>query len=375
MGALEDQLLDYSRRAMALRQWADDADDTLNDPITVESVQGVRELQAEFEEVVNATGEKESEMEALRELVQALANAGFKETLFSPTSLADLERIWAAHGENVNQRRAALEEENARQEQHEELRKQFAGAADAFASATRSNTDAVNNASGSAEEQLAAVKAVTAQFGGMKQQYEALVQMTQTMEAEAITDNPHTPHTIESLRAAWNALSTLATEKQKAISAEVSKASQKSQLPPELQAEYSECFAHFDKDKDGTLNRLELGGCLKSLGMDHLVGDVAQEGGPLDSLLAQLAQTHEGAVTFDEFLAFMEKSTADAETPDAVREAFSTICGGKAFITEDELRAVLPGDKVDHLIKVMPAHPDGGYDYVAYCAEGGAAFS
>merc|ERR1711943_96388 len=105
MGALEDQLLDYSRRAMALRQWADD-DDTLNDPITVESVQGVQELQAEFEEVVNATGEKESEMEALRELVQALANAGFKETLFSPTSLADLERIWAAHGENVNQRRA-----------------------------------------------------------------------------------------------------------------------------------------------------------------------------------------------------------------------------------------------------------------------------
>src|SRR4051812_30240371 len=88
------------------------------------------------------------------------------------------------------------------------------------------------------------------------------------------------------------------------------------------------------------------------------------QGGPLDQLLAKIGT--DGRVSVQQFIEYMEKLNADVDSPDQINEAFRTIAGGKDFVTEAQLRQVMPGEKVDALIKQMPAHPGGGFDYQAF---------
>jgi len=180
------------------------------------------------------------------------------------------------------------------------------------------------------------------------------------MEDEGITENPHTSLTIESIRSQWNALAILAKEKAQALDKEIL-ASSASSLSPEQVKEFRDCFIHFDKDKDSALNRLELGSCLQSLGYAYTM----EEGGALDQLLKTIDTNQDGKVEFEEFIKYMEKINTDSDTPDQINSAFSTIAGGRDYITEAELRNVLPPQKVDYLIKTMPPYPGQAkaYDY------------
>merc|ERR1711862_1038489 len=132
-------------------------------------------------------------------------------------------------------------------------------------------------------------------------------------------------------------------------------------LTAEQVQEFKECFTHFDQDKDNFLNRLELGACLKSLGQDVSF----EEGGSLDTILGQIDQDADGCVDFNEFLKYMEGISTVSDTPDAVKEAFKVLANDKDYITEADLRSVLPPEKVDYLIKNMKPLGDG-YDYKSW---------
>jgi len=185
------------------------------------------------------------------------------------------------------------------------------------------------------------------------------------MEDEGITENPHTSITIESIRSQWNALAILVKEKSQALDKEIL-ASSASNLTPEQVKEFRDCFIHFDKDKDSTLNRLELGSCLKSLGYEYTM----EEGGALDALIKTIDSDQDGKVSFDDFIKYMEKINTDSDTPDQINSAFSTIAAGKEYVTEAELRNVLPPQKVDYLIKHIPPYTGvaNAYDYKKFTA-------
>jgi actinin alpha len=98
--------------------------------------------------------------------------------------------------------------------------------------------------------------------------YDELVAVTREMEAQGITENSHTELTIESLRAEWNAISVLATEKAKALAKELG-TQRASNLSDEQVQEYRDCFQHFDKDRDSQLSRIELFGCMRACGYEY----------------------------------------------------------------------------------------------------------
>lgn len=64
-----------------------------------------------------------------------------------------------------------------------------------------------------------------------------------------------------------------------------------------------------------------------------------------------------------------------------VQRAMCVVCDAndelpQDHVLESELRQVLPSEKADYLVRVMPPFagvPDA-FDYAAYCAAGGAAF-
>jgi len=125
--------------------------------------------------------------------------------------------------------------------------------------------------------------------------------------------------------------------------------------------EFKECFKHFDKDEDNLLNRLELGACLKSLGEDVNF----DAGGKLDQILTGIDGDGDGKVTFEEFVSYMERVSSGSDTPDSIKSAFKTLAGDKEYVTEADLRSVLPNDKVEFMLARMEPYPgvNGGYNY------------
>jgi len=61
-----------------------------------------------------------------------------------------------------------------------------------------------------------------------------------------------------------------------------------------------------------------------------------------------------------------EKKKTDSKSE--VIESFKSIAGSKDFITSGELYNVLPKEKVEYLLTVMPKYKEmeDGYDYVAW---------
>jgi len=132
-------------------------------------------------------------------------------------------------------------------------------------------------------------------------------------------------------------------------------------ITPEQLNELKEVFKHFDKNRDGTLGRLELKACLQALGDEPSETE-------LNDIMAAVDQDGKGVV-FTSFSNFMSQRLKDKDSKDEILESFKELAGGKEFVTEEDLRRVMPTDKVNFLISKMPKYASSevaGFDYKAW---------
>ncbi|XP_023807399.1 alpha-actinin-1 isoform X8 [Oryzias latipes] len=78
-----------------------------------------------------------------------------------------------------------------------------------------------------------------------------------------------------------------------------------------------------------------------------------------------------GVVTFQGFIDFMSRETADTDTADQVMASFKILAGDKNYILADELRRELPPDQAEYCIARMAPYsgPDGvpgALDYMSF---------
>lgn len=78
-----------------------------------------------------------------------------------------------------------------------------------------------------------------------------------------------------------------------------------------------------------------------------------------------------GIVTFQAFIDFMSRETADTDTADQVMASFKILAGDKNYILADELRRELPPDQAEYCIARMAPYtgPDGvpgALDYMSF---------
>jgi actinin alpha len=271
-----------------------------------------------------------------------------------------LQAKWASVNGQVDSRRAQLDSEHARQQSDENLRLAFANKAKAFNDWLKAQNGAIDSLSGEIQAQIDTLQGINATIGSGKGSYDELVSLTHQMDAAQISDNPHTTLTIEGLKSSWEALNVLSTKKQKVLEQELL-AQSGSGLSAVQITEFKECFKHFDKDEDNLLNRLELGACLKSLGEDVNF----DAGGKLDQIIQGIDGDGDQKVTFEEFAGYMERVSSGSDTPDSIKSAFKTLAGDKDYVTEADLRSVLPGDKVEFILARMEPYPGvpGGFNY------------
>jgi actinin alpha len=355
---IENLLLEFAKRSSQFNIWLDSVDEILTDPIVVESVEAVSQLQTDLDTFLATAEDKTTEFEAIGAIADQLRAHGTAENTYSKLSYADLTNKWHAFQALVESRKSKLATELTTQEENETIRLEFAEKAKAFNEWINEQTAAVSAVTAShkeLEEKHADAVALNASIASNQGQYAEAHQTNQKLEDARITDNRHTELTIEVLKLRWEKLNNLAKETEDLIQKQIL-AKKNTDVSADELKEFRDCFDHFDKDKNGSLERLELDACLKSLGEDlneHQLTRVVEEYGK------------DGVVFFDQFVEYMIKTRKGSDTPDNIKASFRIMAEDKDYITEAQIRSVLPPARADYLVANMPAYPghEGAFDY------------
>ncbi|XP_032300813.1 alpha-actinin-1-like [Coturnix japonica] len=162
-------------------------------------------------------------------------------------------------------------------------------------------------------------------------------------------------------------------------------------ITQEQMNDFRASFNHFDRDHSGTLGPEEFKACLISLGYD-IGNDAQKKTGMMDCedfraclismgynmgeaefarIMSIVDPNRMGVVTFQAFIDFMSRETADTDTADQVMASFKILAGDKNYITVDELRRELPPDQAEYCIARMAPYTGrdavpGALDYMSF---------
>ena len=133
-------------------------------------------------------------------------------------------------------------------------------------------------------------------------------------------------------------------------------------ISPEQYAEIKSNFGHFDKDGDGTLTKEEFGAVLKNLDLELQPEEEARVFG---KFAVQHGDREQVSIDLPSFTTFMLQQLKATDTVEALLEAFSTVAGGREYITAEDLHACLDKDTAAYLLSSMDGL-DLGLDYKTF---------
>ncbi|XP_065756335.1 alpha-actinin-1 isoform X8 [Phocoena phocoena] len=272
----------------------------------------------------------------------------------------------------VPRRDQALMEEHARQQHNERLRKQFAAQANVIGPWIQTKMEEIGRISiemhGTLEDQLSHLRQYEKSIVNYKPKIDQLEGDHQLIQEALIFDNKHTNYTMEHIRVGWEQLLTTIARTINEVENQILTRDAKG-ISQEQMNEFRASFNHFDRDHSGTLGPEEFKACLISLGYD--IGNDPQGEAEFARIMSIVDPNRLGVVTFQAFIDFMSRETADTDTADQVMASFKILAGDKNYITVDELRRELPPDQAEYCIARMAPYtgPDavpGALDYMSF---------
>ncbi|XP_074516991.1 alpha-actinin-1 isoform X1 [Sebastes fasciatus] len=221
---------------------------------------------------------------------------------------------------------------------------------------------------GTLEDQLTNLRQYEKSIVNYKPKIDQLEGDHQLIQEALIFDNKHTNYTMEHIRVGWEQLLTTIARTINEIENQVLTRDAKG-ISQEQLNEYRASFNHFDRDHSGTLGAEEFKACLISLGFD--IANDAQGENEFSRIMSIVDPNRMGLVTFQAFIDFMSRETADTDTADQVVASFKVLAGDKNYILADELRRELPPDQAEYCMARMAPYtgPDGvpgALDYMSF---------
>eukprot|EP01136_Pigoraptor_vietnamica_P010150 Opistho-1_new@47430 len=365
---LDELRLDFAKKAASFNSWSETALEDLTDAIKVFNESELQKIRNEHAAFKNAIGGPQASYDELLALDTQLANEGVTSNPYTTLTRASIEAKWAQILQSVSDRDAAIENEAARQQANEALRVRFAQAANEFGAWMGGQKAIVAKGfTGKSEEQLAALSNQEQTILARGGDFDAIDNLSHEVEEALIFENRHSNYSMESLRSEWDSLKSLIRRYINDMQNQIL-ARDMSGISEETLQEYRQSFSHFDKDKSGSLDRLEFRSALLSLGFslpDIKPGEADTE---FERILAQVDPGHTGRVQFDAFVDFMRKENADADSPEQLIESFRVLAGDKAYITEDDMRRELTPAQVAYCLARMQPHSGApnAYDYQSF---------
>eukprot|EP01097_Dermamoeba_algensis_P003653 TRINITY_DN2511_c0_g1_i2.p1 TRINITY_DN2511_c0_g1~~TRINITY_DN2511_c0_g1_i2.p1 ORF type:complete len:524 (+),score=138.56 TRINITY_DN2511_c0_g1_i2:541-2112(+) len=247
------------------------------------------------------------------------------------------------------------------------LRQEFATPANAFGDQLKHLKEALTAGTGELDEQLAFYSGKQQEVRALEGQLSSLQGLEQRCLDANIEDNEFTDHTYDDLLFEHEQISKSYGKKVAFIESQIIAAKQANNIAPEQLAEFKEAFNNFDSKKNGRLSKLDFRSLLSALGLIEIDFE-----GKSDKKLEEIFKKVGGGseeITFDQFLPYITKLTADTVSPDQIQSSFETIAGGKQYVTLNDFKiAGVPAAQIEFLTSNMPKYPgvNDAYDFKAY---------
>ncbi|XP_073337905.1 alpha-actinin-2b isoform X3 [Pagrus major] len=267
----------------------------------------------------------------------------------------------------VPQRDGALQEEMARQHAHERLRRQFAAQANLIGPWIQARMEEIGRCSleigGTLEDQMTQLKQFEHVIVAYKPNVDKLEGDHQLIQESLVFDNKHTNYTMEHIRVGWELLLTTIARTINEIETQILTRDAKG-ISQQQMNEFRSSFNHFDRKKNGAMETDDFRACLISMGYD--LGEVE-----FARIMMLVDANATGIVSFQSFIDFMTRETADTDTAEQVVASFRILATDKPYILVDELRRELPPEQAEYCIMRMPPYagpgaPPGALDYTAF---------
>ncbi|XP_058882580.1 alpha-actinin-4 isoform X1 [Acipenser ruthenus] len=399
--SIDELYLEYAKRAAPFNNWMEGAMEDLQDMFIVhniDEIQGLLSAHEQFKATLSDADKERESIQGIQNEVQKIAQYNsIKLTGGNPYTTITPQAInakWDKVQQLVPQRDRALQEELARQQSNDRLRRQFANHANVVGPWIQNKMEEIGRISiemhGTLEDQLNHLKQYERSIIEYKPNIDQLEGDHQLIQEALIFDNKDTSYSMEHLRVGWEQLLTTIARTINEIENQILTRDAKG-ISQEQLHEFRASFNHFDKDHSGALGQEEFKACLISLGY-NVENTKQKRTGMMDTddfrallistgyslgdaefarIMSVVDPNNSGVVTFQAFIDFMSKETTDTDTADQVVASFKILAGDKNFITAAELRRELPPDQAEYCISRMAPYqgPDaipGALDYMSF---------
>uniref|UniRef100_A0A8C0XJ80 F-actin cross-linking protein n=1 Tax=Castor canadensis TaxID=51338 RepID=A0A8C0XJ80_CASCN len=359
-----DQLhLEFAKRAAPFNNWMEGAMEDLQDMFIVHSIEEIQSLITAHEQfkatLPEADGERQSIMAIQNEVEKVIQSYGIRISSSNPYSTVTMDELrakWDKVKQLVPIRDQSLQEELARQHANERLRRQFAAQANAIGPWIQNKMEEIARSSiqitGALEDQMNQLKQYEHNIINYKNNIDKLEGDHQLIQEALVFDNKHTNYTMEHIRVGWELLLTTIARTINEVETQILTRDAKG-ITQEQMNEFRASFNHFDRRKNGLMDHEDFRACLISMGYDLGEAEFAR-------IMTLVDPNGQGTVTFQSFIDFMTRETADTDTAEQVIASFRILASDKPYILAEELRRELPPDQAQYCIKRMPAYSGPG---------------
>uniref|UniRef100_A0A672JLY8 Actinin, alpha 1 n=1 Tax=Salarias fasciatus TaxID=181472 RepID=A0A672JLY8_SALFA len=370
-----DQLyLEFAKRAAPFNNWMEGAMEDLQDTFIVHTIEEIQGLSTAHEQFKATLPEADKERQAIlgihNEIAKIVQTYHVNMAGTNPYTTINPQEInakWDKVRQLVPQRDQALIEEHARQQNNERLRRQFANQANVIGPWIQTKMEEIGRISiemhGTLEDQLTHLRQYEKSIVNYKPKIDQLEGDHQLIQEALIFDNKHTNYTMEHIRVGWEQLLTTIARTINEIENQILTRDAKG-ISQEQLNEFRASFNHFDRKRTGIMDAEDFKTCLISMGYNLGENEFSR-------IMSIVDPNRMGIVTFQAFIDFMSRETADTDTADQVMASFKVLAGDKNYILADELRRELPPDQAEYCIARMAPYtgPDGvpgALDYMSF---------
>uniref|UniRef100_A0A674P449 Actinin alpha 3b n=1 Tax=Takifugu rubripes TaxID=31033 RepID=A0A674P449_TAKRU len=179
----------------------------------------------------------------------------------------------------------------------------------------------------------------------------------QLSQESLIFDNKHTNYSMEHIRVGWEQLLTTIARTINEVENQILTRDAKG-ISQEQLNEFRASFNHFDRNMNPTLTTSVF--CRRGTGEVEFA-----------RIMTLVDANNTGVVTFQAFIDFMTRETAETDTAEQVMASFRILASDKNYITVDELRRELPPEQAEYCISRMTRYigadgPSGALDYISF---------
>ncbi|XP_069464034.1 alpha-actinin-2 [Ambystoma mexicanum] len=370
-----DQLhLEFAKRAAPFNNWMEGAMEDLQDMFIVHSIEEIQNLITAHEQFKATLPEADAERHAIlsiqTEVEKVIQSYSIKITSSNPYTNITVDEVrakWDTVKKLVPLRDQSLQDELNRQHGNERLRRQFAGQANAVGPWIQNKMEEVARSSmqmmGALEDQMNQLKEHEHNIVSYKSNIDKLEGDHQLIQESLVFDNKHTNYSMEHIRVGWEMLLTTIARTINEIETQILTRDAKG-ITQQQMNEFRSSFNHFDRKKNGLMDHDDFRACLISMGYDLGEAEFAR-------IMVLVDPNGTGTVSFQSFIDFMTRETADTDTSEQVVASFRILAADKPYILAEELRRELPPEQAQYCIKRMLAYTGrgtvpGALDYAAF---------